>query len=163
MTTDEMPNILTRRNFLGKSACASMSTAGLLNTILTLRQMNAIAADTVPSTQPYKALVCVFLFGGNDSNNVLIPREAGAYAKYLASRTVLGLPQTGILPLNALNDNGLNLGIHASMTGCQTLFSQGRLALLSNVGTLIAPATLNDYRNQTAAIPRTCSRTATSR
>ncbi len=153
MSPDEMPNILTRRNFLGRSACASMSTAGLLNTILTLRQVNAIAADTVPSTEPYKALVCVFLFGGNDSNNVLIPREAGTYAKYLASRTVLGLPQSGILALNALNDNGMNLGIHASMSGCQTLFSQGKLALLSNVGTLIAPATLSDYNNQTAAIP----------
>lgn len=153
MSPNEVPTILTRRNFLGKSACTAMSTAGLLNTLLTLRQVNAIAADTVPSSDPYKAIVCLFLFGGNDSNNVLMPRESSAYAKYVASRTVLGLPLSGILPLNATNDNGMNLGIHASMTGCRDLFSQGKLAMLANVGTLIAPATLADYHNQTAAIP----------
>ena len=153
MSPTEMPNLLTRRNFLGKSACTAMSTAGLLDTILTLRQVNAVAADTVPATDPYKAIVCVFLYGGNDANNVLIPLESTAYGKYLAGRTVLGLPQTGVLPLNAVNDNGMNLGIHASMTGCRDLFAQGKLAMLANVGTLIAPATLTDYRNQTAAIP----------
>ena len=153
MTSNEAPMTLTRRNFLGASACSAMSTAGLLNTILTLRHINAAAADGVPADDPYKAIVCVFLYGGNDSNNLLIPRESSAHAKYLASRTVLGIPLTGILPLNALNDNGLSLGIHDSMTGCRDLFAQGKLAVLSNVGTLIAPATLEDYRNQTAAIP----------
>ncbi len=153
MSPNEVPTILTRRNFLGSSACAAMSTSGLLSTILTLRQMNAVAADTVPSSDPYKAIVCLFLFGGNDSNNVMMPRESSAHAKYLASRTVLGIPLSGILPLNATNDNGMSLGIHGSMTGCRDLFSQGRLAMLANVGTLIAPATLADYRNQTAAIP----------
>ncbi len=82
-----------------------------------------------------------------------MPRESSAHAKYVASRTVLGIPLTGILPLNALNDNGLSLGLHGSMTGCRDLFTQGKLAVLSNVGTLIAPATLSDYRNHTAAIP----------
>ncbi|MDB6138481.1 MAG: hypothetical protein JWO94_1553 [Verrucomicrobiaceae bacterium] len=153
MSPNELPTILTRRNFLGKSACAAMSTAGLLDTILTLRQVNAVAADTVPSSDPYKAIVCLFLFGGNDSNNLLMPRESSAYAKYVASRTVLGLPLSGILPLNAANDNGMSLGIHASMTGCHDLFAQGKLAMLANVGTLVAPATLSDYYNQTAAIP----------
>lgn len=153
MSPNEVPTILTRRNFLGKSACSAMSTAGLLHTLLTLRQVNAVAADTVPSSDPYKAIVCVFLFGGNDAGNLLIPRENSAWAKYAASRTVLAIPQSGILPLNALNDNGMALGIHGSMTGCRDLFSQGRLALLANVGTLIAPATLRDYNNHSAAIP----------
>ena len=130
-----------------------MSTAGLLNTILTLRQINAVAADAVPSSDPYKAIVCVFLFGGNDSNNVLMPRENTAWAKYSASRTVLAIPQSGILPLNALNDNGMALGLHGSMTGCRDLFSQGRLAMIANVGTLIAPATLKDYFSSSPAIP----------
>lgn len=153
MPAPEMPTLLTRRNFLGSTACSTMSTVGLLNTLLTLRTINAVAADTVPANEPYKALVCVFLYGGNDSNNLLMPRESSAHAKYVASRTVLGIPTSGILPLNALNDNGLQLGLHSAMTGCRDLFNQGKLALLSNVGTLIAPATLSDYRNGTAAIP----------
>ena len=153
MSAIETPTILTRRNFLGKSACTAMSTSALLNTILTLRQVNAVAANTVPSSDPYKAIVCVFLFGGNDSNNVLMPRENTAWGKYSASRTVLAIPQSGILPLNALNDNGMALGIHGSMAGCRDLFAQGRLAMLANVGTLIAPATLQDYYNNSPAIP----------
>ena len=148
-----MPTLLTRRTFLGKSACSAMSTVGLLNTILTLRQMNSYAADTLPPDEPYKAIVCVFLFGGNDSNNLIMPRETSAHAKYLASRTVLGIPQSGILPLNATNDVGLQLGIHGSMTGCRDLFTAGKLAVLTNVGTLIAPATLQDYYNNSPAIP----------
>ena len=104
MSQPEVPTILTRRNFLGTSACSAMSTAGLLSTILSLRHINALAADTVPASDPYKAIVCVFLYGGNDSGNLLIPRETSAHAKYVASRSVLGLPLSGILPLNALND-----------------------------------------------------------
>ncbi|TDU71200.1 uncharacterized protein (DUF1501 family) [Prosthecobacter fusiformis] len=153
MTPNEMPRLLTRRNFLGSSACSAMSTTCLLNTILTLRHMNAQAADVLEPGAPYKAIVCVFLYGGNDSNNVLMPRETSAHAKYAASRTVLTIPQANILALNTLNDNGLNLGLHPSMTGCRDLYNQGKLALLSNVGTLIAPATLQDYYNHTAAVP----------
>ncbi|MES2735243.1 MAG: DUF1501 domain-containing protein [Verrucomicrobiota bacterium] len=130
-----------------------MSTTCLLNTILTLRHMNAQAADVLAPGTPYKAIVCVFLYGGNDSNNLLMPRESSAHAKYAASRTVLTIPQANILALNTLNDNGLNLGLHPSMTGCRDLYNQGKLALMSNVGTLIAPATLQDYHNRTAAIP----------
>lgn len=153
MTPNEMPTLLTRRNFLGRSACSAMSTTCLLNTILTLRHMNAQAADVLAPGTPYKAIVCVFLYGGNDSNNLLMPRESSAHAKYAASRTVLTIPQANILALNTLNDNGLNLGLHPSMTGCRDLYNQGKLALMSNVGTLIAPATLQDYHNRTAAIP----------
>lgn len=125
----------------------------MLHTILALRSLNAQTIGGLAPDEPYKALVCVFLFGGNDSNNLLIPLESSAHAAYLANRTVLGIPTSGLLPLNSLNDNGLQLGLHGSMTGCRDLYNQGNLALIANVGTLIAPATLADYRNRTAAIP----------
>lgn len=147
------PGLLTRRQFLGGSACSGMGTAGLLHTILALRGLNAQTIDSLPADAPYKALVCVFHYGGNDSNNLLIPRAASAHQKYLANRTVIGLPLSGILPLDSLNDSGLELGLHGSMSGCQALYNQGNLALLANLGTLIAPITLADYRNRTAAIP----------
>jgi uncharacterized protein (DUF1501 family) len=143
----------SRRRFLGASACSAMSTVGLVDTLLTLRHLNAQAGSNVGPGDAYKALVCVFLYGGNDANNLLMPREATAHAGYLASRTVLGLPAASILPLNALNDNGMDLGLHPSMTGIRDLFTLGKAALLANVGPLIAPITLADYRNRTAAIP----------
>jgi len=143
----------SRRRFLGAASCSAMSTVGLLDTLLTLRHLNAQAGGNLGPGDSYKALVCVFLYGGNDANNLLMPREATAHAGYLASRTNLGLPAASILPLNALNDNGMQLGLHPSMTGIRDLFSQGKSALLANVGPLIAPITLADYQNRTAAIP----------
>lgn len=151
MNAPQTPTLLTRRNFLGTSACSAMSTAGLLNTLLTLRSINAFAQDV--SSDTYKAIVCVFLYGGNDSNNLALPRETSAHAKYLASRTVVGIPQAQILPLNSLNDKGMQIGLHPNMTGCQSLYNAGKLALVTNLGTLVAPATLQDYRNGSAAIP----------
>lgn len=153
MSSRKSPSILTRRKFMGYSACSAMTTASLLNSILSLRQVNAAAGDSLAPDAPYKALVCIFLFGGNDSANMLLPRSASAHARYLASRGAVGLPLNAITPLDALNDPGLNLGIHGAMQGCKELFDQGNLAMLSNVGTLIAPATLQDYRNRSAAIP----------
>jgi uncharacterized protein (DUF1501 family) len=149
----KMPSIITRRKFMGYSACSAMTTASLLNSILSLRQVNAAVGENLPADAPYKALVCVFLFEGNDSANMLMPRESAAHARYVASRGVLGLPLDAIAPLNADNDTGLELGIHGAMQGCRELFSAGKLAMLANVGTLVGPATLQDYQNRTAAIP----------
>ena len=153
MNAENLPTLLTRRSFLGRSACSAMSTGCLLNTILTLRRVNAEALDVLQPGTPYKAIVCVFLYGGNDANNLVIPREAGAHAKYAASRTVLTIPQSDVLALNTLNDDGLQLGLHPSMTGMRDLYNAGKAALMVNTGTLIAPATMADYRNRTAAIP----------
>ena len=80
MKAPETPSLLTRRNFLGGSACSAMSTTCLLNTILTLRHVNAQAADVLAPGTPYKAIVCLFLYGGNDSNNEVMPRESSAHA-----------------------------------------------------------------------------------
>lgn len=153
MNAENLPTLLTRRNFLGGSACSAMSTTCLLNTILTLRHVNAQAADVLAPGTPYKAIVCVFLYGGNDANNLVIPRESSAHAKYANSRSVLTIPQANVLALNTLNDDGLQLGLHPSMTGIRDLYNVGKAALMTNVGTLIAPATMADYRNRTAAIP----------
>lgn len=153
MNAENLPTLLTRRSFLGRSACSAMSTTCLLNSILTLRHMNAQAADVLEPGTPYKAIVCVFLYGGNDANNLVIPRESSAHAKYASSRTVLTIPQANVLALNTLNDDGLQLGLHPSMTGMRDLYNAGKAALLVNVGTLIAPATMADYRNGSAAIP----------
>src|SRR5207237_3264716 len=83
----------TRRTFIRQAACAALGASGLVGTIWDLRKLNAA---TYPVAGDYKALVCVFLYGGNDGNNVIIPHDAGGYAAYAAARSVLAIPQTAL-------------------------------------------------------------------
>ena len=144
---------LTRRKFVG-SCCAAVGATGMLSTLSQLRLIGASAADSLPgvttaaTTTDYKALVCLFLAGGNDANNLIIPTDAATYAAYAAARTAIAIPQASVLPLSPRTSDGRSFGLHPSATGLQTLFGQGKLALLANVGTLIAPATLADFQAQ---------------
>lgn len=146
---------VNRRSFLRLSACAAVGTSSLFSTLFNLRQLNAAAAASTSGADgdDYKAIVCIFLYGGNDSNNLLIPSDAATYATYAAGREQLAIPQSELLALNSLNTDGRSFGIHPSMTGCHELFNSGDLAMVANVGTLLAPASISDYRNRTAAIP----------
>lgn len=95
----------------------------------------------------YKALVCVFLFGGNDGNNAIVPLDATGYAQYAAVRTQasgIQLAQASLLPIKA--KSGAAYGLHPKLTELQTLFGQGRLAVVANVGTLVAPTTVDQYK-----------------
>jgi uncharacterized protein (DUF1501 family) len=148
----------SRREFLWKGACAALTATGIADSIWNLRLINAA---TAASTQPadYKALVCIFFFGGNDGNNLLIPTDSSRFSQYTAARGVLALAApgatNGILPLNATNvTGGQSYGIHPNCPELATLFNtDGKLALLANVGTLLAPAVKSDYTNRTSAIP----------
>ncbi len=77
---------LTRRNFIGR-ACAAVGATGFLSALAQLRMIGALAGDASPSD--YKALVCLFLYGGNDSNNLLVPTDSSAHPIYAADRTML--------------------------------------------------------------------------
>jgi len=101
----------------------------------------------------YKALVCIFLYGGNDSNNVLVPRGAD-YAGYAAQRGSIALSQASLLPVTPLSGgSGRSWGLHPSLTGLRNLFNQQRVALIANVGPLVAPVTRAEYLAGTAALP----------
>jgi uncharacterized protein (DUF1501 family) len=95
-------------------------------------------------TTDYKALVCIFMFGGNDSNNMLVPTDS-RYTQYLQSRSVLALPQSQLLPLQI---SGQSIyGMHPNMPEMQALFNnQKSLAIVANVGTLVRPTTQAAYR-----------------
>ncbi len=101
----------------------------------------------------YRALVCVFLFGGNDSWSMVVPRSTAEYNVYAASRQNLAIPQAQLLPLNALNGNGVDYGMHPSMTGLAGLFESGRCAVMANLGPLLAPTTKLQYQAGTATLP----------
>ena len=154
---------LSRRDFLGSSCCAAVGATGLLSSLASLRLMGAVAnpdsGSGVPATAAalptdYKALVCLFLNGGNDANNFIIPSDATGYAAYVAARANLALPQTGLLPLAPRTSDGRSFSLHAAVPELSSLFSSGKMALLANVGTLAYPTTKAQYTSATVPLPR---------
>ena len=131
-------NKLSRRAFLRQAGCTGMSALPLLNTLLNLRLMQGVAAaDTPPATGEYRALVCILLAGGNDSFNMLVPREASAYATYQTSRSNLALTPAQLININPI---GLpQFGVHYLMPELANLFETGKAAFIANVGSLIEP------------------------
>ena len=141
--------ITTRRTFMRQAACAALTSSGILNTIFDLRRLSAAPLDT----SDYKALICLFLSGGNDANNLLIPHDNPGYASYAAARGILAIPQASLLPLTLLNGDGRDFGFHPNLPELQTLFNQGHLGIVANVGTLVAPVTRAQYLAGGAAVP----------
>ena len=139
----------TRRTFIRQAACAALTTTGILNTIFDLRRLSAAPLDATD----YKALICLFLFGGNDANNVIVPHDASGYASYSAARGTLAIPQASLLPLTLQNGDGRDFGFHPNLVELQALFNQGKLGLVANVGTLVAPVTRAQYLAGGAAVP----------
>ena len=94
----------------------------------------------------YRALVCVYLYGGNDSFNMLVPRDNPRYNTYLASRgNSLAIPQGDLLAI----DDGVQgaFGLHPACGALQNLYNQNNLAIISNTGTLVQPTSQQDYAN----------------
>src|SRR6476646_7779078 len=142
----------TRRQFLRQSACAAVGMTALANTIFDLQRVAAAA----PLAGDSKSLVCVFRYGGNDSNNVIVPTLAGDYAGYAATRDALALPQSALLPLNPLvppPGDSRKWGLHPSLKGVQGLFNGGKAAVVATVGPLLAPLTRDEYLNHSVAVP----------
>ncbi|MDQ3120716.1 MAG: DUF1501 domain-containing protein, partial [Verrucomicrobiota bacterium] len=121
----------TRRTFLRQAACAALGTSGLLSTLLDLRK---ISAATVADGD-YKALVCLFLYGGNDANNVIIPHDEAGYSSYSTARGGLAISREALLQLTLANGDGRDFGFHPNLAELQGLFNGGKLALVANVGT----------------------------
>ena len=142
--------MMNRRQLLGSANCAAISSIGIFNTIANLRLLGNAVAD--PSD--YRALVCVFLHGGNDSFNMLVPWSADEYENYAAVRTNVALAKESLLPLAVANANGRSFGLHPSMPKIQKLFDDGYAAFIANVGTLVEPTTIRTYSNGSAVLPR---------
>ncbi len=143
---------ISRRTFLGQASCAAVSALPVLNTLLNLRLAGSVAAASASATD-YRALVCLFLNGGNDSFNMLVPRGAAEYAEYAAVRQDLALPQAQLLPITPLGNPGLLLGLHPGLPEIQALFESGDAAFIANVGTLVEPTNLLTYGNGAAQLP----------
>ncbi len=129
----------SRRDFM-RLACCSAAGASLLGGLSKFGLVSALAQGAAD----YKALVCIFMFGGNDSNNMIVPIDS-RYATYQQSRSTLAIPQGLLLPLQI--GNQATYGLHPNMPEMQSLFNnQQTLAVLANVGTLVQPTTQQAYQ-----------------
>src|SRR5271155_1346269 len=126
---------VSRRDFVRIGCC----TAASFGMTAALGRLNMIQAFAAPATD-YRALVCIFLFGGNDSNNTTIPSDPAGYLTSSPTRANLALPQNTLLPIVAKTGN-VPYGLHPQLPGLQGLFNSGQVAFLANVGTLAQPIT----------------------
>jgi len=136
----------SRRDFLKTSACA----LGGLAMASSLDTFGVVHALTPQAASDYRALVCVFLNGGNDGNNMFV--DLGQYGSYAAARGVdLTIPQGNLLQVTPAS--GGSFGFHPSMPEIRTLFNAGRLAVLCNNGPLVEPLSQFTYINGTGKKP----------
>ena len=144
---------LERREWLRRAG--SLSLAGVAAPwALNLAAMAEAAAQTVTD---YKALVCVFLYGGNDYGNTLVPYDSASHAAYAVIRGSLATPRdtltaTALNPSVALPD-GRQMALAPQMAALKSLFDSGQMGVLLNVGTLIQPTTLAQYKAQSVPLP----------
>jgi uncharacterized protein (DUF1501 family) len=126
---------VNRRSFI---KYASLAAAGNAAALRPFGALNALAQ----STTDYKALVCIFLFGGNDANNTLVPFDTAGYANYATIRGPLAIAQSQLLQLSAMP----NFALNPNLPDIQTLFDNKNAAIVANVGTLIEPTTKAQFQ-----------------
>ena len=113
----------------------------------------AMGAASAQQASDYKALVCIYLGGGNDQSNTIVPISPAEYDVYAKARPSLALPTSQLLQMAPTSWSGPSLAMHGSLSGVKALFDQGKVAVLANVGTLCAPTTQAEFRNGTAMLP----------
>lgn len=153
---------ISRRDFLVQANCAAVGTASLLSSLLSLRL--TAGAVSASNFSDYKVLICLFLNGGNDSYNMLIPRESSAYNEYKEVRGGIYDLQTNpsglahardtLLPITANSGQSISeFGLHPQLPYLKQLYDTGDLAFVSNVGSLIEPMSLSEYNSGAKQIP----------
>ena len=146
-------NDQSRRAFLKRSA--ALSAAGLATPFVT--SLAGIGEAAAATASDYKALVCVFLFGGNDYANTLPPYDQASYNLYNAARSNIALSReslaaTVLNPQTALS-GGRQYALAPTMSPLASLFSDGKMAVMINVGTLVQPTTKAQYNAGSVKLP----------
>ena len=137
---------VTRREFLLQTgqACVgyALGAAAFVAGVQRFSLINLLAQGS-----DYKALVCVFLAGGNDGNNMIVPTTTTEYNAYAAARSAsgLGIPRDSLLPITPLSI-GNPFGLHPSLLEMQALWSEQKLSVVCNVGPLVQPLTRQEYQ-----------------
>jgi uncharacterized protein (DUF1501 family) len=155
----------SRRDFLRQAACSSLACASGGALFGQLSLMNSLLASTLtcptyPPVADYKALVCLFLIGGNDSFNILIPSDTARYSTYSTSRSGpppdgMAIDQGSLVAIHptTLDSAGDTYGLHPSCAKLAPLFEDGNLAFVVNTGTLLLPTSKTQYQTPGWSLP----------
>lgn len=145
----------TRRQFLRTASMASMAGMYVSPFLLELNSLAAMAQSTTGSD--YRALVCVYLQGGNDGHGTVIATDPGSFAAFTSARSGapgLAYPMAELLPITLKTpQSGRTFALNPSLGGVQSLFNSGRAAVVANLGTLVAPATKTQINSNTVPLP----------
>lgn len=143
----------SRRDFLRHSGCALISATALTAGLKRFGMINALAQSGVTD---YKALVCIFLSGGNDGNNTVIPYDdynnPGGYSA-VRGASQLAIAQASLNQISPISTGGRKFGLHPGMVEMKALFDQQKMAVLCNVGTLTEPLTKSVYQSSPSKRP----------
>ncbi|MEZ5326025.1 MAG: DUF1501 domain-containing protein [Verrucomicrobiales bacterium] len=161
-THSENQHPLSRRRFLGEASCAALGSASILSTLLNLRMANNAAAADLDGGNDCKSLVCIFLDGGIDSFNLLVPRGAEEYEQYRTTRSNLALTPGQLINLDqADSGDGQTYSLHGAATQIADMFNgtgsfagKRRLSFVANIGTLVQPTSLADYLANRVPVPK---------
>lgn len=146
MTPSHSP--IARRDFLRRTA-----TLGAIAGTPFAGNLSLIGAAAAESATDHKALVCVFLDGGNDQSNTVVPYQGTDYNSYFTARPTLARSQSSLRALTPLGYSGPRLSVPSEWSGLKSLFDQGQCALIANVGTLNQPTTLAQWKARSARFP----------
>jgi uncharacterized protein (DUF1501 family) len=145
---------LSRRQFLRAASMASM--AGLSVSPFLL-ELNSVAAMAQSNPTDYRALVCIFLQGGNDGHGTVIATDAESFSAFTTARSGapgLAYSQSDLLPIVLKTpQNGRTFALNPYLTGVQNLFNAGRAAIVTNTGTLVAPTTKTQIQKNSVPLP----------
>ena len=149
----------SRRKFLRDTACG-LTAAAVVNSLDRLSIINAMTQQQPDVAADYKALVCVFLNGGSDGNNMVVPHtqydDANGYGAVRGGTAQLAIPKSALLPISPPSQGGNVFGLHPNLSpevanvgqaaGLLGPWSQGKLAILCNYGSLLQPTTKAQYQ-----------------
>ena len=144
----------SRRQFIKEFGLGALG----LTTASSVTQLKAINAAYLNNSDhllnnDYKAIVCFFLAGGNDSYNMLVPRGNPEYDEYAVTRSDLAIAQNELLPITPVTSDGRQYGLNPAMINVHQLFNTGKASFINNVGPLIEPTTKSSYQNGGSPIP----------
>jgi len=139
----------TRREWLKRSALLALTGAGATATQGKLGLINSALAASSSVADDYRALVCVFLYGGSDSFNMFVPWQQAEYDVYQQSRRDLAISRADLI-----TGPDSSIGFNPNMPNLRRLYDAGNVAIIPSTGNLIAPLTRQDYLNNSRFIPR---------
>ena len=148
----------SRREFMKTASYAAMAGVTASPLMHSMRALAAMSSHAAAPVSDYRAIVCVFLSGGNDGHGTLIATDPDSFSAFTAARSGaqgLAYPQNTLLPITPLtSQSGRTFALNPNLVGIQNLFNTGRAAMVANTGTLVAPVTKTEWNSGTASLPR---------